>query len=137
MERKTSLVTTVVDQPETEPVVLPVSAEKIDRELVERSVKHIREVLAKTVSRGLDEVGKYLLKAFFDDDTEVFFAAGPHRHASLRRLIERSDSIELPVSRTFLLNALRLAVVARALPDATTFNQLPPSHRVELLRVRE
>lgn len=138
MERKGTLATaTVVEEAEAEQLVVPASADKVDKDLVDRSVKHIREVLAKTVSRGLDEVGKYLLKEFFDDDPEVFFASGPNRHASLRRLIERSDSIELPVSRTFLLNALRVAVVTRGLPEAATFNRLPPSHRVELLRVRE
>lgn len=139
MERKGSsaLAATVVEEHEAEEVTLPLSAEKVDKDLVDRSVKHIREVLAKTVTRGLDEVGKYLLKEFFNDDPDVFFAAGPNRHASLHRLIERSDSLELPVSRTFLINALRMAVLARELPDSATFNQLPPSHRVELLRVRE
>jgi hypothetical protein len=35
-------------------VELPASAEKFDRELVDRSVSCIRDILAKTVTRGLD-----------------------------------------------------------------------------------
>jgi hypothetical protein len=50
--------------------------------------------------------------------------------------MDRCESIDLPVSRTFLLNALRLAAGGRQLPRSSTFAQLPPSHRVELLRVK-
>jgi hypothetical protein len=117
-------------------LALPESAEKIDRELVERSVAEIREIIAKTVSRGQDEVGQYLLKEFFADDPLVYLASGPTKHASLAKLTDRCESIELPVSKTFLVNALRLAVAAKDLPRGASFNQLPPSHRVELLRVK-
>jgi hypothetical protein len=117
-------------------LALPESAEKIDRELVERSVAEIRGIIAKTVSRGQDEVGRYLLEEFFDADPAVYLTSGPTKHASLAKLMDRCESIELPVSRTFLVNALRLAVAAKELPRAATFNQLPPSHRVELLRVK-
>jgi hypothetical protein len=112
------------------------SVAKVDRELVDRSVAEIRGIITKTVSRGQDEVGQYLLKAFFDDDPAAYFASGPTKHASLGKLMERCESMELPVSKTFLVNALRLAVAAKALPRTATFNQLPPSHRVELLRVK-
>src|SRR4051794_21990649 len=53
-------------------VALPRSAEKVDRELVEHAVSHIRDELAKTVTRGMDEVGRYLLKMFYDDDPELY-----------------------------------------------------------------
>jgi hypothetical protein len=124
-------------EPSVQALAIPASAHKLDRRLVDRSVVQIREIVGTTLARGLDEVGAFLLKAFFDDDPEVFFASGPNKHTSLLKLIERCDSIELPVSRTFLINALRVAVTSRALPRASTFNQLPPSHRVELLRVRK
>ena len=117
-------------------VALPRSAEKIDRELVERAVSHIRDVLAKTVTRGTDEVGAYLLQAFYDDDPELYFSASPNKHASLRLLIERCESMDFPVSRTFLANALRLAAVSKELPREATFRRLPSSHRVELLRLK-
>jgi hypothetical protein len=124
------------DSAEAAEIVTPASADKVDRALVDRSVSHIREVMAKTVTRGLDEIGQYLLKEFFDDDPAFFLASSPTKHASLRKLMDRCDSLELPVSKTFLVNALRMAVVAKELPNAASFNRLPPSHRVELLRVR-
>jgi hypothetical protein len=124
------------DSADATAVVLPKSAAKVDRELVERTVSHIRDVLAKTVTRGMDEVGRYLLQTFYDDDPELYLSANPNKHASLRLLMERCDSMDLPVSRTFLANALRMAAVMKELPRAATFHQLPPSHRVELLRIK-
>jgi hypothetical protein len=137
MERKHSLVKTQDSDATAEALSLPASAEKFDRALVDRSVAHIRDVLEKTVSRGLDEVGQFLLKEFYGDDPTFYAASSPMKHASLRKLMDRCDSMELPISRTFLVNALRMAVITKGLPKAATFNRLPPSHRVELLRVRE
>lgn len=135
-ERRGSASTAAQDESEDE-LVLPSSAEKADRELVDRAVAHIRDVLARTVARGLDDVGRYLLREFYDDDPQLYFSAAPKKHASLRMLIDRAESLELPVSRTFLANALRLAAVVKKLPENATFHALPSSHRVELLRVRE
>ncbi|MCL2726687.1 MAG: hypothetical protein FWD69_19885, partial [Polyangiaceae bacterium] len=101
-----------------------------------RAVAHIRDVVSKTVTRGLDDIGTYLLREFYDNDPALYFSSRSSKHASLRMLIERCESLELPVSRTFLGNALRMAAVTKQLPRASTFRQLPPSHRVELLRVR-
>jgi hypothetical protein len=121
---------------EGEAVELPASAEKVDKDLVERAVNDLRELVAKTVARGQDEIGQYLLREFFEDDPEVYLASGHAKHASLRKLMDRCESMELPVSRTVLLNGLRLAAVAKQLPRSSMFAQLPPSHRVELLRVK-
>jgi hypothetical protein len=118
-------------------IVLPASADDANRPLVDRTVRQIREILAKTISRGLDEIGRLLLREFFDDEPALYFSASPSKHASLNLLVERCQSIDLPVSRTFLANALRLAAVSKQLPRSAKFLQLPPSHRVELLRVRE
>jgi len=134
-DRKTAL----AKRPESttaELVVLPASAEKVDKALVDRAVAHIRDVVSKTVARGLDDVGTYLLREFYEDDPALYLSASPSKHASLSMLVERCESLELPVSRTFLANALRMAAVTKQLPRAATFHKLPPSHRVELLRVR-
>lgn len=40
-----------------EVLVMPASAEKVDRALVDRAMAHLREVVTKTVARGLDDVG--------------------------------------------------------------------------------
>jgi hypothetical protein len=134
-DRKTALAKRPILLP-AELVGLPASAEKVDKALVERAVSHIRDVVSKTVARGLDDVGTYLLREFYDDDPALYLSATPSKHASLSMLIERCESLDLPVSRTFLANALRMAAVTKQLPRAATFHKLPPSHRVELLRVR-
>jgi hypothetical protein len=136
-ERKNALAQREDDQSAAAALlVLPKSAARADRDLVERSIAHIRDVLAKTVTRGMDEVGRYMLREFYDDDPELYLSASPNKHASLRLLIDRCESIDLPVSRTFLGNALRMAVVTKELPRDASFHRLPPSHRVELLRVK-
>jgi hypothetical protein len=135
-ERKTSLARTSAT-PNVEVLALPRSAEKADKALVDKAVAHIRDVVGKTVARGLDDVGSYLLREFYDDDPELYRSASPTKHASLSLLIERCESMDLPVSRTFLANALRVAAVQKRLPRGATFRQLPPSHRVELVRVGE
>src|SRR5437660_12588080 len=81
-------------------VALPRSAERVDRELVERAVSHIRVELAKTVTRGMDEVGRYLLQTFCDDDPELYFSAIPRKHSSVRLLIALRESVDSAVVRT-------------------------------------
>lgn len=134
-DRKTALAKRP-ESPSAELVVLPASAAKVDKALVDLAVSHIRDVVSKTVARGLDDVGTYVLREFYDDDPALYLSASPSKHASLSTLIERCESLELPVSRTFLANALRMAAVTKQLPRAATFHKLPPSHRIELLRVR-
>ncbi|MBI5535960.1 MAG: hypothetical protein HY898_24785 [Deltaproteobacteria bacterium] len=115
---------------------LPPSAIVVDHDLVERAVEHIRNILGKTVARGMDEVGSYLLKEFYGNDPALYSSSNPSKHASLRQLEERCETLDLPVKKTFLSNAIRMAVVLHALPAETRFLQLPSSHRVELLKVK-
>lgn len=125
------------DHPVEATAIVPTSATKADKELVDRSVAEIRNILAQTVTRGMDEVGQYLLREFYDDSPALYHSGSPNKHASLRLLLDRCESIDLPVSRTFLANSLRMAAVTKDLPRSASFLRLPPSHRVELLRVKE
>jgi hypothetical protein len=108
-----------------------------DNALVDLALTHIQTVIARTVTRGMLEIGEYLLETFYEGSPELFHSSRPRKHASLRLLVERCESLTLPVSRTFLGNALRMAAVAKELPAGATFLKLPPSHRIELLRVRD
>ena len=116
--------------------LVPASAIKVDSELVDRAVEHIRNVLGKTVARGMEEVGSYLLKEFYGNDPEAYYSSHPSKHASLRQLLDRCDTLDLPVKKTFLANAIRMAALVHELPRETQFLQLPASHRVELLKVK-
>lgn len=119
----------------TKEIELPASAAAEDAELVAGVVEEIRGILAKTVARGTDEVGRLLLREFFDDNPALYTSTSHTKHASLRLLLERCETMELPVRRTFLANSLQLAAYSRRLSEGSPFLQLPPSHRVELLRL--
>jgi hypothetical protein len=95
----------------------------------------IRAILARTVARGAEEIGTYLLKTFFDDDLSVYNSGRSKRHATLARLVARCGTHDLPVSRTFISNAIRMVAVARSLPPTASFQRLPVSHRVELIKL--
>lgn len=125
-----------IQSPPAGPVALPTCAEFPDQKLIESAVSHIRIVLAKTVGRAMDEIGRHLLRHFYGDDPKLYFSANSKKHISLRHLMERCESMELPVSRTFLANALRMAVMARALPRTAAFHKLPSTHQLELLRLK-
>ena len=119
---------------EQEPV-LPASAARRDTKLVDRAAKQIRDILARTVSQGLEDVGNYLLDTFYDGKPELYQSLKPSKHASLTLLEERCETLDLPVSRTFLANAIGVAVMTKHLPRSSPILKLPPSHKTELLGV--
>ena len=107
----------------------------LDEDLVDKAVDHIRSVIERTVEKGLEEVGTYLLKTFYSNDAEAYFSHQPVKKASLSLLVERCNSIALPISRSFLADALRVAAISRHLPSNAPYRQLPVSHRIALSRV--
>ena len=115
---------------------LPSCARQEDKSLVARAAGDIRAILARTVAHGMAEVGDYLLREFYDDNPALYRSASHAKHASIRLLEQRCGTMELPVRRTFLVNALQIAVLSRQLPKGAKFLELPPSHRVELLKLR-
>ena len=119
---------------EQEPA-LPASATKQDEKLENKAAKQIRDILARTVSQGLEEVGNYLLDTFYEGKAELYQSLKPSKHASLTLLEERCETLELPVSRTFLANAIGVAVMTKHLPKSSSFLKLPPSHKTELLGI--
>ena len=119
---------------EQEPA-LPASAVKQDEKLVDKAAKQIRDILARTVSQGLEEVGNYLLDTFYEGNPELYQSLKPGKHASLTLLVERCETLDFPVSRTFLANAIGVAVMTKHLPKSSSFLKLPPSHKQELLGV--
>lgn len=108
-----------------------------DERLVTQAVEDLKGILRKTLTRGIEEVGSYLLNKFYGGDARAYLSTSPSKHASLSLLLQRCESLELPISRTALSNALRVAAYSRQLPKSASFHQLPPSHRVELVRVAD
>lgn len=95
----------------------------------------IRERL-KEADAGLRAIGDYLLDEFFDGDPDTY-AARERKDASLRALLKRAGTLEVPISKTALSNAIGLAVVTRQLGATSTFSQLPQSLPIELLPLRD
>jgi hypothetical protein len=110
----------------SEVVVLPTGAAELDDALVTKAAKEIATILRNTIARGLHDVGDYLLKNFYDDDPALYHSTSPAKHASLSRLVAQCGKQDLPVNKTFLSNAIRLAVMTRELPESTSLKQLPP-----------
>jgi hypothetical protein len=111
--------------------------EVVDEKLVADAAKHIKKTLEETVIRGTVEVGSYLFEKFFDNDVERVRSHNPQKNASFRTLAEKCGTPELPVSKTWLSNAVGVAVICKVLPDSAAYKQLPPSHQTVLLPLRE
>lgn len=118
------------------PAELPDSAIAADEELVAEAVVRIRQLLAKTVQRGLEEVGQFLLDQFYDGSTEAYMSTSAYKHVSLRLLMDRCGTVELPVTKSWLARSIRMAALTRQLPRTSRFLALPASHRVELMKVK-
>jgi hypothetical protein len=110
----------------------------VDWKQVEEAATWISAKIAVTLKRGAQEVGEYLLGKFFRNDCEFARSRTPHKSASFRALAEKCESPELPVSKTWLNNAVSVAALVRQLPDtAKAFKQLPPSFQETLLPLRD
>lgn len=116
-----------------DPEVLPPSDEK----LVKEAVAFIGKTLGETVVKGTIEVGDYVLEKFFGNDPEQVRSKNPGKDASFRSLVEACETPELPISKSWLHNAVGMAVMRRELPAGSSFRLLPPSHQTALLPLRE
>ncbi len=103
-----------------------------DRALVASVKIELRELITRTLDKGIDEVGDLLLARFFDGKAERYGGDNPE-NPSLDLLLDECGKSGLHVSRTFLGNALRLAVFRTRLGKESAFQKLDPSHRIELL----
>lgn len=110
----------------------------VEVELVRVAAAWITDRIASTLKRGAQEVGEYVLKTFFMDDPAFARSRDPQKNASFRVLAEKCGTPELPVSRTWLNNAVGIALVIRQLPkNARAFRLLPPSYQQTLLPLRD
>lgn len=108
---KKSLTTTKTTQAVKAEIV---SAEKADKKLVDDAVEWIRNTAFESIRKTSVEVGDYILKKFFD------------------------DTADFPVSKTWLNNAVGVAIMTRQLPsEESAFKLLPPSLQETLLPLRD
>jgi hypothetical protein len=118
------------------PMQLPPCANAADEALVAEAAVRIRQLLAQTLQRGLEEVGQFLLDQFYDGSWEAYLSTNSYKHVSLRLLMDRCGSVELPVTKSWLARSIQMAALALQLPRTSRFLALPASHRVELMRIK-
>jgi hypothetical protein len=105
-----------------------------DRKLVDEAATWISAKIAATLKAGAREVGEYLLDKFFRNDPDLARSRTPHKNASFRALSKKCGTPELPISKTWLNNAVGVALIIRQLPEtARAFKELPPSYQETLL----
>jgi len=129
-------VVTIDDGQDSTRPPLPACAVHEDLELVEEVTARLKAIVRDTVARSVSEIGACLLDTFYNGDPELYRSASPRKHASLRLLMDRCETVDIPVSRSVLVRSLMIAVRMRELPQNSAFNLLPPSHQAELVRIR-
>jgi len=110
----------------------------IDHKLVEEAASWIHKKLAETVERGAREIGEYVLDKFFKGDPEFASSRDSNKNASFRDLADKCDTPDMPISKSWLHNAVGVAIMTRQIPQgATAFRQLGLSHQTALLPLRD
>lgn len=110
--------------------------EIVSDKLVDEAVKHINGLVRETVFEGAKKIGDYVLETFYEGDVEKVKSHNPKKDTSFRKLAERCDK-DLLVSKTFLGNAVGVAVMCKLLPGEQAYKQLSHSHQTVLLPLRE
>lgn len=106
-----------------------------DADRVADACAFIRDTV-KQADAGLLAIGNYLLDQFFDGDPATY-AARARKNASLRALLKHAGTVDVPISKTGLSNALGLAGLRRQLGEDSAFSRLPQSLAIELLPLRD
>jgi len=115
---------------------------EVDEKLVNRALQDIRVILDETVGQAQIRIGAYILETFYDNKIEEYRAHNPKKHASLNALVEKCESIDLPVKKTFLQTSINVAFtmmeIEKKLGEGDhAFPELPASHRSATLPLRD
>lgn len=114
------------------------SADDVDQRLVEEAVAFVRDAIQRTVERGYNEIGQFVFRRFFGGDLAQLRSKAWNKGASFRALLERCDTLELPLRRSALHNAVAVAAMQHELgAGPIAYKQLPYSHQVALLPMRD
>ena len=107
--------------------------EPVDQELIEEAVSFINETLNKTMYKGAEEIGAFVLKGFFDNNIDAASSRAPKKPASYRRLCERED---------LLLSPKQLSVMVRVAAQESFLSEsgvdasgLSYTHKAELVKL--
>ena len=105
---------------------------EVHLELIEAAEHKIRPLYKASVDEGIDAIGQVLLHDFFEGDAKRENVRY-RKHKSMGKLLSRCFNEGLAIGRTFLFNALYLAIYKGQIDIGGAFHQLDHSHRIELL----
>ena len=103
--------------------------------LAEELAPKVRALYQSLVEQGIDAIGQLLFKELFGSNRPRY-AEARGKHPTLAVLLSWCTALRLPMGRTWLADSLQLAAFAPLIEDLTAaFHRLPPSHRIELMRL--
>ncbi len=106
----------------------------VDPVLAARVVERVREAYERTAKRGTDEIGNILLDELFGGSWELERTKYT-THATLEAVMQHCGAAGFSLSRTYLANALQLAIFRHKLNEDSAFHDLGQSHRIEVVRL--
>lgn len=110
----------------------------VDESLVEEAYSELRNILVNHLRKGMLEAGKYLIEKFYDNDVELARQKSSPKKASLNKLkkkLQNSDG-NAP-SKTWIYDAVNLAVDHHDYANDSVYGKLGHSHQVNLTYVKD
>jgi hypothetical protein len=105
----------------------------VDTALIDKSVEFINNTIVKTFYKGSLEIGKYLLKHFFNDDITLASSKNPNKPVSYQALCKRAD---LEVDRSTISRMVRVAAQERFFKEENVkVEGLSYSHMIEFIKL--
>lgn len=129
--------------------LMPDQESAVDDELVDEAYAKVEAIVVEKMSSVMEEVGDYLLDAFFDGDTHRAWSKKPSKDKSFNQLITRlrgkpimvklRETHVRPPSKSWLYNAVNMAADKKYFEQIgfSEYNKLGPTHRVYLTHVND
>ncbi len=102
-----------------------------EAQLLAEAQRRGREALG-AAENAMSNYGEWMFIALFQSDTKAVLDAGGADNVVWNAMLDASDSAKLPLGRTTLVNALRVAAYDKRLADGA-WQRLVYSHKVALL----
>jgi len=128
------------DDIQTGTSVVPVEEAEVDEDLVNEAYEKIERVVLDKMNSMMEEVGTYLLDAFFDGDQERAQNKNPTKTKSFSRLIDKlTDKHPSFGKKSSLYNAINVAIDLKRFENAglAEYKQLGLTQKVYLTHVKD
>ena len=111
--------------------------EKADDELVDRAFNFLKGIFLKHFDGAMLEAGRFLIQEFYGDSYDNARQGKRIKKESLNKLNERLHKVGHAPKKTWIYDAVKLAVDAHDLKGFSVYGKLGHSHRVLLTRAQE